>query len=63
MVSDELKNIINDLFFELLGYLDNDESERTVAMLLVIKSDINELAGHLVLASHMSNMNVNLSQH
>jgi len=63
MVSDEMKNIINDLFFELYGYLDNDESQMTVSLLLMIKNDIHVLAGHLVLASHDSNMEVTLSQH
>jgi hypothetical protein len=63
MVTDDLKNIINNMFFELYGYLDNDEREKTAEMLQVIKSDIHELAGHLVLASHMSDMVPSVTMH
>jgi hypothetical protein len=63
MVSDALKNIVNDLFFELYGYLDNDENERTVEMLLMMKQEIHVMAGYLVLASHESNIEVTISQH
>ena len=62
-VPDNLKNIINIRFFYMYQYFDNEERIKDAAMLEIIKEDIHELAGFLVLAAAHSNMEPSVSLH
>ena len=62
-VKANMKNVVNNIFFDLYGYLDSDESAKTAEDLRDIQLDINELSSHLFLACHVSKVSVNVTVH
>jgi len=60
-VKANMKNVVNNIFFDLYGYLDSDESAKTAEDLRDIQLDINELSSHLFLACHVSKVSVNVT--